>query len=403
MRIAYCVLRMARFAGVGCVSVMAACVVWGIVAAAGPVSAAQPPEPLTLTLPLTQSLILAHYEDGAAPGGETVVLRDAHVLPLGNRPGARPRESGSSALSYAGSDPPAHIVYRGYLQFNTSGIPPHSTIMQAQLALTVDHFEYQDVVAPGETVDGGVYLVAEPWADVEAQWDWADNPAIVTTTGLHVPIRFNQRGVYTVDVTGLVRGWVQGGDNYGLMAGAYPDPEGVGRLTAILHGPAAVSETLRPRLTISVLLHQHFVYLPVLLRAFDGRPDLVVEELALDRQAAGAVQVRIANRGQGAARDFWVDLYLDPRSPPQANHAWPELGSYGAAWYVADLAPGGWLTLSIGDAFYRSEHSRWPAAYPAGEHVAWAYVDSWGPPNAWGSVDETDEGNNRYGPVSFGE
>jgi hypothetical protein len=59
------------------------------------------------------------------------------------------------------------------------------------------------------------------------------------------------------------------------------------------------------------------------------------------------------------------------------------------------------MTLTVNGPFYSDTYSRWPAdAYPAGDHEVWAYVDSWSD-NPWGWVNETDEDNNRYGPVQF--
>ncbi|MFP4345743.1 MAG: hypothetical protein ACLFU8_13700 [Anaerolineales bacterium] len=145
----------------------------------------------------------------------------------------------------------------------------------------------------------------------------------------------------------------------------------------------------------------HVAYLPVVLRDYVTGPDLVIVALDVDPQDPSQVELRIANRGTTAARAFWIDLYLDPPSPPQVNQPWSELGClYGAAWYVDALEPGGELLLRIGDDYYQAVHSRWPG-FSSGEHALWAYVDSWGHPNPWGGVRELDEGNNRYGPVTF--
>ena len=143
-------------------------------------------------------------------------------------------------------------------------------------------------------------------------------------------------------------------------------------------------------------------YLPTVVRDLDRRPDLVVAAIDLDPDDPAGVQVRVANLGYTAARNFWVDLYLDPGSPPEVNQPWPDLGClYGGAWFVEELPPGEDLTLAVGGVFYDEDHSRWPEAYPPGDHEVWAYVDSWGHPQPCGAVDEADEGNNRHGPVSF--
>jgi hypothetical protein len=144
------------------------------------------------------------------------------------------------------------------------------------------------------------------------------------------------------------------------------------------------------------------VYLPVLMRRYDTRPDLVVEAVTVDPADPGAVAVTVRNDGLSTARDFWVDLYLDPSAPPETNQPWPTLCyPYGATWYVAALAPDEPLVLRVEGAHYRADYSRWPEAYPGGAHEIWAYADSWGDPNPWGGVSEVSEDNNRYGPVSF--
>ncbi|HQH37382.1 MAG TPA: hypothetical protein PLH19_02455 [Anaerolineae bacterium] len=145
------------------------------------------------------------------------------------------------------------------------------------------------------------------------------------------------------------------------------------------------------------------VYLPVVLRAYDLRPDLVITAVTVDPANPGALQVQIANRGLSAAHDFWVDVFLDPTAPPAVNQTCIELGCvYQAVWYVDELPAGDSLTLMPGDIHYTPIWSQWPQpAYPGGAHTLWAYVDSWGPPNPWGSVLETSEDNNRSAPATF--
>jgi hypothetical protein len=143
------------------------------------------------------------------------------------------------------------------------------------------------------------------------------------------------------------------------------------------------------------------VYLPLLMRSYDGRADLMVEAVTVDPSDPDALTVEVSNAGDGDAADFWVDLYLDPDAVPEGNRAWPDLSRYGAAWFVDDLGSGERLTLTIDGAFYEATYSRWPDAYAAGEHTIWAYVDSWGHPQPHGAVDESDEANNRHGPVTF--
>lgn len=218
-------------------------VLGGVTVAIRSASAAQPPEPPVVAVPVNQHLILAHYN------GTTQILEE--VLPVGNRASSGRMEYITPRLLEVVSDT---LYYRGYLQFDTSTIPSQSTVVEADLVLFVDHFEYQDVVPPGEAVACGVYPVTEAWTGAAGPgWNWDDNPRIITTTTMHTTFPFDQRGVYTVAVTSLVQEWVNGAANHGVMVGAYPDPDDVGLLTAIIAGPTVISETLRPRLDVTYL------------------------------------------------------------------------------------------------------------------------------------------------------
>lgn len=145
------------------------------------------------------------------------------------------------------------------------------------------------------------------------------------------------------------------------------------------------------------------VYLPLVLRAYDMRPDLVVTMVSVDPGDPNAVQVQVTNAGHGMARDFWVDVFLDPDAVPAVNQTCVDLGcAYQLAWFVESLPPGASLTLSLGDAYFHEDWSQWPASgYAGGTHTVWGYVDSWGPPNVWGGVAEVSEDNNLSAPVTF--
>jgi hypothetical protein len=180
------------------------------------------------------------YEDGSISLLET-------ILPVGNR-----GTGGQHATSMRENVVSDTLYHRGYLQFDTSGLLPGATVVEANLILHVDHFEYRDVVPPGAVVECGIYAVAEPWSSPPPPgWGWADVPRVITPALASVTFPFGPGGVYTVEVTGLVESWVAGGPNDGLLVGAFPEPDHVGELTAILHGPAASSEILRPRLEVT--------------------------------------------------------------------------------------------------------------------------------------------------------
>jgi hypothetical protein len=136
--------------------------------------------------------------------------------------------------------------------------------------------------------------------------------------------------------------------------------------------------------------------------------DLIVEDITL---ADGNLIVMIRNVGTAPVTDaFWVDLYLDPSSPPVAvNQIWPDLGTQGAVWGVVGdalpLAPGDSLTLRVGDPFYDPLRSALPDAIPAGV-VLYAQVDSYNLETTFGAVREGHEAqglpyNNVLGPVNL--
>lgn len=175
-----------------------------------------------------------------------------------------------------------------------------------------------------------------------------------------------------------------------------------GQFTEEQNGPT-ISGKFGDAYALGVLWKSHLVYLPMCTRNLDLRSDLTIVAVALNPDHPDRLQVTITNQGNGPARAFWVDAYLDPSAPPEVNQSCNELGCYyDAAWLVDELGAQESLTLTIGDGFYQGDDPscRWPDAYAPGEHTIWAYVDSWGP-DQWGGVSEMDEGNNRYGPVDF--
>ncbi len=197
-----------------------------------------------VSLPLTQNLIVAHYN------GSTRLLND--VMPLGNRASSETSQAIVSSTQDVVSDT---LYYRAYLQFDATGVPISSTVITAQLNLYVDRFEYAGAAPVGEIVQGGMYAVAEAWsAPSDPPWNWDDNPSVVTSTTSYQAIPFDQQGWYAWDVTGLVQGWVDASaTNHGLLVGVYPNLDQIGRMTVIFLGPTAISETLRPNLTVAYL------------------------------------------------------------------------------------------------------------------------------------------------------
>ncbi len=136
-------------------------------------------------------------------------------------------------------------------------------------------------------------------------------------------------------------------------------------------------------------------------------PDLVVESL----QATGAgVLVVIRNQGQAPVTSgFWVDVYINPNSPPTAvNQRWNDIGTLGMAWGVGGealpLAPGAALTLISFGQHYSSERSNFAGVVPVSAQL-WAQADAYRVDSIYGNVEEVDEQgggvyNNITGPVT---
>jgi hypothetical protein len=124
-----------------------------------------------------------------------------------------------------------------------------------------------------------------------------------------------------------------------------------------------------------------------------GYPDLVIDQISTN---GGSLQVVVKNIGSAAATAaFWVDLYVDPRTPPiRVNQTWNMLAAQGLVWGVSGaalpLAPGATLTLRPGDAYFRPEYSRWTSAIAPGTPL-FAQVDSYNADTTYGAEFETHE------------
>lgn len=137
-------------------------------------------------------------------------------------------------------------------------------------------------------------------------------------------------------------------------------------------------------------------------------PDLIVQEIIA---TTTGIQVVVKNQGAGPVspeHDFWVDVYINPASPPtKVNETWKFLGDWGLVWGVVapavPLPPGGTVTLSINDSYFWPTHSNFPATLPPGTAV-YAQVDSANTTTTYGGVLENHEAtggvyNNIFGPV----
>jgi hypothetical protein len=108
---------------------------------------------------------------------------------------------------------------------------------------------------------------------------------------------------------------------------------------------------------------------------------------------------------------FWVDLYLNPDPAPNGvNQIWHDGRSKeGAAWGVdgailAQLTPGGEITLTTGDEYYDPKRTRFDGFEPG--DVIYVQVDSLRADTDYGNVLENHEldslpYNNITGPVDY--
>jgi hypothetical protein len=137
------------------------------------------------------------------------------------------------------------------------------------------------------------------------------------------------------------------------------------------------------------------VYLPYAVAS--SYPDLVIDQISTN---GGSLQVVVKNIGSAAVTAaFWVDLYVDPRTPPTGvNQTWNMLGAQGLVWGVSGaalpLAPGTTLTLRAGDAYFRPEYSRQTGTIAPGTPL-FAQVDSYNADTTYGAVLESHEADGR--------
>jgi len=136
------------------------------------------------------------------------------------------------------------------------------------------------------------------------------------------------------------------------------------------------------------------IFMPIVARNYAAGPDLVVERILA---TSNNVQVVIGNQGDRPVTDeFWVDAYINPSVAPTAvNQTWNQLGSQGLVWGVtADilpaLAPGGMITLTVGDSHYWADISQisWPLLVGT---LVYAQVDSANTNTTYGAVLESHE------------
>jgi len=143
-------------------------------------------------------------------------------------------------------------------------------------------------------------------------------------------------------------------------------------------------------------------------------PDLVVSSVSLNpaKQTFSAgeaveISVVVTNQGKGVAAPFWVDLYLNPNTPPTAaNVRWNQTCGtsnvsycFGLAWQISQTLQAGQSvtlkSLATGNGHFDIDSSRWQGWFANGTTDLYVYADSWNPTVVYGANQETDETNNR--------
>jgi len=119
------------------------------------------------------------------------------------------------------------------------------------------------------------------------------------------------------------------------------------------------------------------------------------------------INVVVTNQGKAAANPFWVDLYINPNTPPTAaNVRWDQTCvtsndpyCFGMSWQISQTIQAGQSitlkSLATGDGQFSEYDSRWQGWFASGTKDVYVYTDSWGPGFVYGANQESDETNNR--------
>lgn len=155
----------------------------------------------------------------------------------------------------------------------------------------------------------------------------------------------------------------------------------------------------------------YFAFLPMIQNNEYVEPVLIAPDLVVTSVSVrdGFAEIVIENVGNTAVADpFWVDLYINPTTPPtMVNQTWDTVGTKGAAWGVQGaalpLAAGASLTLTLNDAYFNETLSNFPDVVGVNTAV-YAQVDSANAATTYGAVLEAHEieneaYNNVIGPV----
>ncbi|MCB0170598.1 MAG: cadherin-like domain-containing protein [Anaerolineae bacterium] len=164
-------------------------------------------------------------------------------------------------------------------------------------------------------------------------------------------------------------------------------------------------DTVNNRLTVTIAHLTEFglfgkdvqnFYLPIISQKTFTIPDLVITDLTA---TGNSISVMVKNQGNTPVSDaFWVDVYFNPTQTPALNKRWSDIAPAGAVWGVTiDIPAGDSLTLTVGDSYFDASKSS--TSFPVGAQV-YGNVDSVNYFTGYGAVQESNESNNLFGPVT---
>jgi uncharacterized repeat protein (TIGR02543 family) len=147
--------------------------------------------------------------------------------------------------------------------------------------------------------------------------------------------------------------------------------------------------------TVNITVTQYLLHLPFVQQA-PAQANLQITSLSADQDG---LRLQIKNTGNAVTQSaFWVDLYINPSQIPQLNTPWQDIAPAGAVWAVTQtLAPGESLLLTLDSPSFAIEYSL--LKYQAGDQL-YAIVDSYNANSSYGAISESNEQDNRFGPVS---
>jgi uncharacterized repeat protein (TIGR01451 family) len=151
------------------------------------------------------------------------------------------------------------------------------------------------------------------------------------------------------------------------------------------------------------------VYLPIIIKNYVSLPNLTTSISVNNAVNPPVVTVIVTNNGNTAVSEpFWVDLYVDPSTPPNnltgRDRRWQQVSTVGMAWPVttALASNGGSVTLTTNSGF-DSDQTNW-VALSAGTHNFYTFADSYDNDDPQGDIyvevpesNETDNHSSRTG------